>query len=115
MPRPSLRVSASSREAAAPVVYAPALHDALPISDDTGQHTTVHRELFVLPNGGLLIDTPGVRELQLWGTQEDLDRSEEHTSELQSPCNLVCRLLLETKQRRQASAVRGCRLRIVTC
>src|ERR1022692_5014369 len=31
-----------------------------------------------------------------------LNRSEEHTSELQSPCNLVCRLLLEKKQIRQA-------------
>lgn len=41
-------------------------------SDDTGKHTTVHRELFVLPHGGLLIDTPGIRELQLWGTEEDL-------------------------------------------
>src|SRR5256885_10819640 len=29
---------------------------------------------------------------------EDLPRSEEHTSELQSPCNLVCRLLLEKKK-----------------
>ena len=46
---------------------------AVRAADDTGRHTTVHRELFVLPNGGLLIDTPGVRELQLWGTQEDLD------------------------------------------
>src|SRR5256885_9535511 len=32
-----------------------------------------------------------------------LVRSEEHTSELQSPCNLVCRLLLEKKKRRQRS------------
>src|SRR5256885_10696944 len=30
---------------------------------------------------------------------QELDRSEEHTSELQSPCNLVCRLLLEKKKR----------------
>src|SRR5256885_6965410 len=30
---------------------------------------------------------------------ERVDRSEEHTSELQSPCNLVCRLLLEKKKR----------------
>src|SRR5256885_4821479 len=30
---------------------------------------------------------------------DDLDRSEEHTSELQSPCNLVCRLLLEKKKK----------------
>src|SRR5256885_5204108 len=32
--------------------------------------------------------------------QEDWRRSEEHTSELQSPCNLVCRLLLEKKKRK---------------
>lgn len=41
-------------------------------SDDTGKHTTVHRELFALPSGGLLIDTPGIRELQLWGTESEL-------------------------------------------
>src|SRR2546426_6919405 len=33
------------------------------------------------------------------------DRSEEHTSELQSPCNLVCRLLLEKKKKRQAQTL----------
>src|SRR5256885_11138099 len=33
-----------------------------------------------------------------------LERSEEHTSELQSPCNLVCRLLLEKKKRMSASS-----------
>src|SRR5256885_5173419 len=34
-----------------------------------------------------------------------VDRSEEHTSELQSPCNLVCRLLLEKKKRSQTHSV----------
>jgi ribosome biogenesis GTPase / thiamine phosphate phosphatase len=34
--------------------------------DGRGRHTTSHRELVVLPGGGLLIDTPGIRELQLW-------------------------------------------------
>jgi ribosome biogenesis GTPase / thiamine phosphate phosphatase len=34
--------------------------------DDRGRHTTTHRELFRLPAGGLMIDTPGMRELQLW-------------------------------------------------
>jgi len=34
--------------------------------DDEGRHTTSHRELIELPGGGLLIDTPGIRELQLW-------------------------------------------------
>ncbi|WP_339278929.1 ribosome small subunit-dependent GTPase A [Paenibacillus sp. FSL W8-1187] len=34
--------------------------------DDRGRHTTTHRELFRLPGGALLMDTPGMRELQLW-------------------------------------------------
>jgi ribosome biogenesis GTPase / thiamine phosphate phosphatase len=34
--------------------------------DDEGQHTTSHRELIQLPGGGIVIDTPGLRELQLW-------------------------------------------------
>jgi ribosome biogenesis GTPase len=34
--------------------------------DDRGRHTTTHRELFVLPGGALLIDTPGMREMTLW-------------------------------------------------
>src|SRR5256885_4450332 len=36
------------------------------------------------------------------------DRSEEHTSELQSPCNLVCRLLLEKKKKELAPVLRCC-------
>lgn len=55
-------------------------------SDDTGRHTTVHRELFMLPGGGMLIDTPGIRELQLWGTQEDLDDNFDDVAELISRC-----------------------------
>jgi len=39
-------------------------------SDSRGRHTTMHRELVVLPDGGLIIDTPGMRELQLWETGE---------------------------------------------
>lgn len=55
-------------------------------SDATGKHTTVHRELFVLPGGGLLIDTPGVRELQLWGTEEDLAENFDDITLLASHC-----------------------------
>src|SRR5256885_11238269 len=46
-------------------------------------------------------DGLGRPSLQRSGKSEDADRSEEHTSELQSPCNLVCRLLLEKKKTNQ--------------
>lgn len=35
-------------------------------NDDKGRHTTTHRELLVLPNGAMVIDTPGMRELGMW-------------------------------------------------
>src|SRR5256885_3782545 len=41
--------------------------------------------------------------------QAQRDRSEEHTSELQSPCNLVCRLLLEKKKKKKRSPDNTCR------
>ena len=40
-------------------------------SDDKGRHTTTHRELFQLDGGGMLIDTPGMRELQVWESSVD--------------------------------------------
>lgn len=40
--------------------------------DSRGRHTTTHRELLILPGGGLVIDTPGLRELQLWSETQDL-------------------------------------------
>lgn len=42
--------------------------------DDRGKHTTTHRELFFLPTGGMVIDTPGMRELQLWGGEEHISQ-----------------------------------------
>lgn len=38
--------------------------------DARGRHTTTHRELFLLPNGSIMMDTPGMRELQLWDTEK---------------------------------------------
>jgi ribosome biogenesis GTPase len=38
--------------------------------DSKGRHTTTAREIFILPGGALLMDTPGVREMQLWDAEE---------------------------------------------
>lgn len=43
--------------------------------DGKGRHTTTHRELIVLEEGGALIDTPGMREVQVWGSREGLQES----------------------------------------
>jgi ribosome biogenesis GTPase len=40
--------------------------------DRHGRHTTSHRELFLLPGGGAVIDTPGIREIQLWADEDAL-------------------------------------------
>lgn len=60
--------------------------NTLRASDGTGRHTTVHRELFILPNGGILIDTPGIRELQLWGTEDDLDENYDDIAGIIAQC-----------------------------
>jgi ribosome biogenesis GTPase len=61
-------------------------------SDETGKHTTVHRELFVLPGDGLLVDMPGIRELQLWGTEEDLADNFDDVTALARQCKYTtCR------------------------
>jgi ribosome biogenesis GTPase len=39
--------------------------------DSKGRHTTARREMLILPKGGVVIDTPGMRELQLWQTEDD--------------------------------------------
>jgi ribosome biogenesis GTPase len=51
-----------------------------------GKHVTTRRELIPLPAGGLLIDTPGMRELQLWGDEADVNRAFEDIEELAAGC-----------------------------
>jgi ribosome biogenesis GTPase len=54
-----------------------ARQDTGPVREDDarGRHTTTMRELFVMPGGGLLIDTPGMREIQLWADADDLGQT----------------------------------------
>jgi ribosome biogenesis GTPase / thiamine phosphate phosphatase len=56
--------------------------------DDEGRHTTTHRELLVLPDGGLVIDTPGIRELQLWDAADSgaLEEAFADIEELATQC-----------------------------
>jgi ribosome biogenesis GTPase len=45
-----------------------------PRADHKGRHTTVHRELVLLPGGGMVIDTPGLRTIGLWDADDGVDR-----------------------------------------
>jgi ribosome biogenesis GTPase len=54
--------------------------------DERGRHTTSHRELFLLPDGGVLIDTPGMRELGLWIDGADADEAFDEIEELAAEC-----------------------------
>src|SRR2546426_6230422 len=67
-------------------IYTLSLHDALPICCTASARSNAGRAFSRKPNRKLCL-APGDA------------RSEEHTSELQSPCNLVCRLLLEKKKK----------------
>jgi ribosome biogenesis GTPase len=58
-------------------------------SDAAGHHTTTHRELFVLPGGGAVIDTPGMRELQLWSDEESLDDTFPEIQALADQCRFT--------------------------
>jgi len=56
------------------------------LSDSKGKHTTTRRELFLLPDGGMIIDTPGMRELALWNAGEGLSKTFSAFDELAYNC-----------------------------
>src|SRR6266850_1205427 len=61
-------------------------------SDSRGRHTTTHRELVVLPGGGLVIDTPGMRELQLWDAGDSVRETFDEIEALAPGCHFTdCR------------------------
>lgn len=55
-------------------------------ADSKGRHTTSHRELFVLDGGGMVIDTPGMRELGLWDPGEGIEVAFADIEELAAGC-----------------------------
>ena len=65
---------------------------AVRASDSRGRHTTRHRQLIVLADRGILIDTPGMRELQLWDVTEAAKDTFEDVEELAASCHFTnCR------------------------
>ncbi len=76
-------------------------------SDDKGRHTTTARHLFALPTGGVIIDTPGMRELGVWRAEEGLAETFAELEALALGCQFRdcshtaepgCRLLLAIAQ-----------------
>lgn len=55
-------------------------------SDERGRHTTTHRELFVLPGGGILLDTPGMREMQFWDAERGVAETFDEIDALAASC-----------------------------
>lgn len=54
--------------------------------DGRGRHTTTHRELLLLPEGGLLLDTPGMRELQLWDADQGISTGFADVEDIAGQC-----------------------------
>ncbi|MBC7960043.1 MAG: ribosome small subunit-dependent GTPase A [Vallitaleaceae bacterium] len=57
--------------------------------DDRGKHTTTHRQLVLLPSGGMILDTPGMRELQLWQADEGIDHVFSDIQSLADQCKFT--------------------------
>ncbi len=55
-------------------------------SDQRGRHTTTRRQLIVLPTGGIVLDTPGLRELQLWNADEGIQHAFEDVEGFAAQC-----------------------------
>jgi ribosome biogenesis GTPase len=55
-------------------------------SDSHGRHITTYREMIMLPNGGMIIDNPGMREIQLWSKGESLNDVFKDIEEIAQQC-----------------------------
>lgn len=64
--------------------------------DGRGKHTTTKRELLVLPKGGAIIDTPGLREVQMWAAEGGLAKTFDDIEALAKSCKFGdCKHLAE--------------------
>lgn len=54
--------------------------------DSKGRHTTSHREIHLLANGGILVDTPGIRSVGLWTDTEAVDATFDDIEEIAAGC-----------------------------
>lgn len=54
--------------------------------DARGRHTSVHRQMIVLDHGGVIIDTPGMRELQLWDVEDAVGETFQDITDLGAGC-----------------------------
>ena len=57
--------------------------------DGKGRHTTTYRELVLLPGGGLVLDTPGMRELALWDAGAGVGETFSDVAELAAACRFA--------------------------
>ena len=57
--------------------------------DDRGRHATTHRELFPMPTGGMLVDTPGLREIQLWEGGQGIESAFADVESLAESCRFA--------------------------
>jgi ribosome biogenesis GTPase len=77
-------------------------------ADSKGRHTTTHRELVMLPSGGLIIDTPGMRELQLWDAAGAVRETFDDIESLAADCRFGnCRHRGEPRCAVKAAVERG--------
>jgi ribosome biogenesis GTPase len=77
-------------------------------ADSKGRHTTTHRELVPVPGGGLLLDTPGMRELQLWDVGDAVEQTFDDVERYAAGCRFGdCRIATSRGCGVKAAVARG--------
>jgi ribosome biogenesis GTPase len=81
---------------------------AIRTDDGRGRHTTTHRELFLLANGAMFLDTPGMREFGLWEAEDGADDTFAEIVAMATRCRFAdCSHKLEPACAVQAAVANG--------